>query len=261
MKLNSKYTYQNNFSQKNDSVLNSNVRTQKSKKIFAVLKNCLGKEIKNLNQMTCLDIGGSAGFTATLMSPYVKKFYVVDIDKNALKFGKRNNGAKNIVYKLGDAMDLGFKDNSIDIVVCNHVYEHVAGARILVNEIRRVLKTGGICYFGAANKFSLFEPHYNLLFLSWLPKKIANIYVKMARGKGYYYENLLSYFSLRKLLTPFEIHDYTLRVIKEPEKFFNIDLVKPNSIVAKIPNLLLKVLEPCIPSYIFVLKKKGGNNI
>lgn len=255
MKLNNKYTYQDNFSESNNSVLDSSVRIQKSQKIFAVLKDCLDKKVKNLKKMTCLDIGGSAGFTAKLMSPFVKQFYVIDIDEKALKFGKRNNKAGNIVYEEGDAMNLRFQDNSLDIIVCNHVYEHVADSKILINEIYRVLKIGGVCYFGAANKFGLMEPHYHLLFLSWLPKKIANIYVRITRGKDHYYENLLSYIGLKRLLKAYEIFDYTIKVIKEPSKYYSTDMIKTNSFVSRIPTFVLTFIEPIIPIYIFVIRK------
>lgn len=252
--------YQNNFSKINKSVLDKNVRTIKAKKIVAVIKDFLGKEGKPLENLLCIDIGGSTGFVAKELSPIAIKVYVVDIDKDALKFGRQNNHAPNIYYRYCDALRLPFKTGSFDIVICNQVYEHVSSHQMLINGIHRVLKKGGICYFGACNKFVLIEKHYHLPFLSWLPKSMANIYIK-AMGKGkFYYENPLSYFSLRKLLTAFEIYDYTLRVIKEPKKFFNNDLIKPNSLIAKIPNLLLKIMEPCIPGYIFVLKKRGGNS-
>lgn len=255
MKLDNKYIYQNNFSENNNSVLNHKVRIQKSKKIFAVLKNYLGKEVRNLNQMTCLDIGGSAGFTAKLMSPYVKKFYVVDIDKNALKFGKKNNSANNIVYKQDDAMNLSFKNESMDIVVCNQVYEHVPDSRRLMSEIYRVLKKNGVCYFGAGNKYIFIEQHYNLPFLSWFPKHISNIYLRILKRGSIYYENLLSYSELKRLFRDFLITDYTIDVVNNPVKFYATDMIKKSSLHAKIPSTLLRVIEPLLPGYIFILKK------
>lgn len=255
MKLDSKYIYQNNFSENNNSVLNSGIRIQKSKKIFAVLKHYLGKEVRNLNQMTCLDIGGSAGFTAKLMSPYVKKFYVVDIDKNALKFGKKNNSANNIIYKQSDAMNLRFKDNSTDIVVCNMVYEHVPDSLRLMSEIYRVLKTNGICYFGASNKYTLVEPHYRILFLSWLPKLMANMYLRLMKKGSIYYENLLSYYKLKKLFQSFIVTDYTVDIIKNPDRFHATDVVKTDSLFTHIPYSILRIIKPVIPGYIFILKK------
>lgn len=251
MKLNGKYTYQNNFSNNNSSVLNSDVRIIKAKKIFSVIKDYLKNTKGDLNKMTCLDIGGSAGFTAKLMSPCVKKFYVVDIDKNAIEFGKKNNFANNIGYEQGDAMNLRFKDKSMDIIVCNHVYEHVSNYHKLASEIYRVLKNDGFCYFGAGNRLNIVERHHNLPFLSWLPKFMANIYLRLMKKGSIYYENLLSYYGLKKLLRDFKIKDYTLEVINNPTKYYATDLIKNNSLISYLPKFALKAIWLFIPIYIF----------
>jgi len=247
--------YQENFSDYISEILDKNIGVLKAKKVSAVIQDFMHRQNKPLNNLRVLDIGGSAGFVARELSPFVKKVFVIDIDEKALKFGKKNNFSKNIIYKVADAMNLPFKDESFDIAVCNHVYEHVPSSKKLVEEVYRVLKKGGICYFGAANRFLIMEPHHNLPFLSWLPKRIANIYLKLFRGEDYYYEDLLSYFRILKLCNQFKIYDYTIKVIKNTEKYFNTDIVKPDSMPTKFPKTLLKLIEPIIPSYIFVLEK------
>lgn len=254
-KLDTKYTYQGNYSASNNAMFSNNIRFNKAKKIFTILKYSLNKEAGNLKQKTCLDIGGSTGFTAKLMSPCVKKFYVIDIDIKALEYGKNNNYADNIVYEQGDAMNLRFKDQSLDIVVCNQVYEHVPDSKRLMSEIYRVLKTNGVCYFGASNKYIFIEQHYNLPFLSWFPKRISNIYLKLMKKGSIYYENLLSYFGLKKLFHDFLVTDYTIDVINRPDKFCATDIIKKGSFVSKIPKSFLRGIEPMLPGYIFVLKK------
>lgn len=42
-----------------------------------------------------------------------------------------------------DVMDMPFDDASFDVVLCNHVLEHVADDRIAMREIRRILRPGG----------------------------------------------------------------------------------------------------------------------
>jgi len=42
-----------------------------------------------------------------------------------------------------DIHDIPFEDDSIDIIFCNHVLEHVEDDRKALSEIRRVLKKGG----------------------------------------------------------------------------------------------------------------------
>ena len=42
-----------------------------------------------------------------------------------------------------NAMELSFKNNSIDVIVSNHVYEHVSDINKTISEAYRVLKYGG----------------------------------------------------------------------------------------------------------------------
>lgn len=247
--------YQEDFSKINKSVLDYKSRTMKAKKTLAIINDYLEKNGKKLNGMVCLDIGGSAGYIAKILSPYIKKVYVIDIDKQALKFGETYNSSKNIIYKVGDAMKLKFKDKSIDIVICNQVYEHVSNHNLLIKEIYRVLKNYGICYFSGNNRFIFIEPHYKLPILSWFPKRIANLYLKTFRGINPYYENHLSYYGLKKLLKPFAINDYTISVIKNPEKFYALDLIGNKSILTKFPNFLFNIIKPLFPGFIFILSK------
>ena len=42
-----------------------------------------------------------------------------------------------------DLTSLSFSDNSFDVVICNHVLEHIVNEKQALNEIYRVLKPGG----------------------------------------------------------------------------------------------------------------------
>jgi predicted SAM-dependent methyltransferase len=42
-----------------------------------------------------------------------------------------------------DICDTGFEKESFDIIICNHVLEHVDDYILALNEIKRILKTGG----------------------------------------------------------------------------------------------------------------------
>ena len=84
---------------------------------------------------------------------------------------------------------LPFPDESFDIVISNHVIEHVGDQSAQLDhlsEIRRVLRRGGLGYLAVPNRWALVEPHYRLAFLSWLPRRIADAYLRATRNRAPY---------------------------------------------------------------------------
>ena len=85
--------------------------------------------------------------------------------------------------------ELPFADASLDVVVSNHVIEHVgehADQLHHLREIRRVLRPGGVCYLAAPSRWALLEPHVRLPLVSWLPRRLRTPYVRLARRGSFY---------------------------------------------------------------------------
>lgn len=210
----------------------------------------------DLSNLCCLEIGASGGIITALLSNQIPNTIGLDIDANAIHLAASNASKSNANYIVGDGLNLPFKDHSLDLIICNHVYEHVPNANQLFNEIYRTLKNDGFCYMAAGNKLVVFESHYFLPFLSWLPKPVAHRYLRLT-GKGrYYYENLLSYVGLRKLLKDFNIIDYTLDIICDPKKFAAEEILDQHPMAFRIPKSIVRILYCMIPTYIFILTKK-----
>ena len=85
---------------------------------------------------------------------------------------------------------LPYPDAAFDVVISNHVIEHV-GERpeqcVHLRECRRVLVPGGLGYLSVPNRWMLVEPHFHLPFLSWIPRGWRDSYVRMT-GKGARYD-------------------------------------------------------------------------
>ncbi len=228
-------------------------RTQKFRKIISVLQD-FHPETKSLN---CLDIGCSSGIITSLLSNHFRMSVGMDIDQEAVQYAvKSNSPSPCVLFLMGDSMALPFHDNSMDVIVCNHVYEHVPDANQLMGEVHRVLKASGFCYFSAGNKYTVVEGHYGLPFLSWLPKPFAHLYLRITGKGSSYYEEHLPLKGLKRLVNRFQIYDYTLPIIKDPEKFFANDLFNPKSFLSKCIGLLAPYLYRFIPTYVWVLAKK-----
>lgn len=88
-----------------------------------------------------------------------------------------------------DDTRLPFAAESFDVVISNHVIEHVGALdaqKHHLNEIRRVMHREGIGYLALPSRWMIFEPHYRLPFLSWLPEGLRNPYLRISgKGKAY----------------------------------------------------------------------------
>lgn len=71
---------------------------------------------------------------------------------------------------------LPFKDNIFDIVMHISTLEHIKHWEDCVKEAHRVLKKGGLFYFGTTNKLSPRQAEINNFpFYSWLPQRIKDM--------------------------------------------------------------------------------------
>lgn len=227
-------------------------RTRKFKKILSVLKDF--RPIKPTS--ICLDIGCSSGVITSLLGEHFERVIGLDIDREAVQYAKEHFLSPRVQFLLADGMALPFKENSIDVIICNHIYEHVPQAEELMEEIYRVLEEDGMCYFAAGNKYMVIEGHYGLPFLSWLPKPLAHFYLRLTGKGNYYYESHRSLWGLRQLLRRFNMKDYTLQIIRDPGKFSATDIIHKKSFLYGWIRLLAPVLYPWIPTYIWVLTRK-----
>ena len=209
--------YQKDYAKSRPQMYDKKSREQKAIRIVKTLDDYFNN--KNLRKLNLLDIGASTGIIDNILAKYFKNVIGTDIDKDAINFASKIFKRKNLEFKVEDAMRLTFKANSFDIVICTHVYEHVPNVQKLFSEIYRVLKPTGVCYLAAQNKLWPIEAHHNLLFLSYLPKKIADVYIRLFTSKKEYYEHPMNYWELQNTLKRFQIHEYTSKILEKPEKF------------------------------------------
>jgi len=235
--------YQNDYSQSRPQMYHEKSRKIKAMRIIKLLQNYYG--IIKLKELILLDIGSSTGIIDNYLAKYFNKVIGIDIDKQAINFAHSKFKRENLQFKLDNAMELSFPNNSFDIVVCTQIYEHVPDPKRLMSEIYRVLKPNGVCYFAALNKLWPWEPHYNLLFLGWLPKKIANYYINIFRKKKNYYETLKNYWELKRLVKEFTVKEYTSVILKSPKTFGYSKIEKfPINIIMWIISPLSKYFSP-----------------
>ncbi|MEM8561269.1 MAG: class I SAM-dependent methyltransferase [Pseudomonadota bacterium] len=247
-------SYQHNYSDLKPYVFDAQERQKKALTIVEVCKDFL--EAEDLSGLSLLDVGSSSGIIDNTLASYFGQVHGIDIDEPAMNHAKATFKKDNLSFALGDAMKLSQANDSVDVVVCSHVYEHVPDAEIMFSEIYRVLKPEGFCYFSGNNRVMIIEPHYRLPFLSLLPRPLAHLYMRITNKGEFYHEKHVSYRALLRLCSAFEIVDYSSRIIADPDRFGVSYMLKKNSLKWSIANFIARYFKWATP-HIWILQKPG----
>lgn len=234
----------------------SNVaRDRKALAIWRTLERHYGSEI---SRGAWLDVGcGSADIASTLAE---KAQHVIGVDPEPWDGWRAAMTAhSNLDLMTGDfdGPTPPLPDASINVVICNQVYEHVRDPVALIRNIHRVLTPGGVCYFAGPNLLWPIEPHVFWPFVHWLPRKIAHRAMNLLGSRrtsdldAYSVTSwqLTSWFKQSGFSVHNAIHDRAM-------------LVEGRSIPAlvargfgRLPRSMHRLLLPLVPSFVFLLRK------
>lgn len=231
-------------------------RQRKSDKIIAILHDYLQGEEKHLR---CLDVGCSSGIISNQLAKRFASVFAVDIQIPLISDNRDNmNSKESAIFAEASGEKLPFPDQSFDVVICAQVYEHVNDQKALASEIYRVIKRGGICFFSGPNRLAIVEEHYWLPFLSWLPHSLASLYMRLFNRGNVYDAYPLFYWQILKILGDFQILDYTVNLLRNPQKYYVNERVEKYSWIQFIPAWVLEALIPFYPNYNWILIKNNG---
>jgi ubiquinone/menaquinone biosynthesis C-methylase UbiE len=125
-----------------------------------IISNSLKKfDLKSKN---ILDLESGFGGYSQKLSNSSANVYAIDLNKI-----RHSQKQTNIFQIKGDCNNLPIHSESMDLVFCSSLIEHVSDQDKLILEINRVLKRHGICYLSFLPFFSLvgghlFKPFYLL---------------------------------------------------------------------------------------------------
>ena len=191
-------------------------RNLKAKMIEFFLKDALRGPIEGGK---ILDIGSGNGDISDFFS---KKNHQYSVDVQDV----RRNKHTNVTFTVVDSENLPFENGYFDIVISNHVIEHLNVQGRHLDEIHRVLKSSGVCYIGTPNKSSpIMEGHIN-------NDKVLhfNQMIPLLKKHGFRPEPL------------------SIKLLKQPHKY-HCEL--PYGRFFPLP--ILKRLQPFFPSHSFLL--------
>jgi SAM-dependent methyltransferase len=235
------------YSEIEGRMLDERKRRQKAAKILAVLRHFLGRA--DLSGLRVLDLGTSAGFIASELSRAGGQVLGLDIDAPGLARAKVDFGDEaTFVSGSGDRLPL--PDQSIDVIVFNHIYEHVVDPDAVMTEIRRVLRPHGVVFLGLGNRLGIMEPHYGLPFLSYLPPRMADKYMQVTGKGSVYHERFRTRWGLRRLVAGLHAWDYSAAILADPDGFAARDMLPGR--VRRVPPGVVRLGMALLPTYIWV---------
>jgi len=198
--------------------------------------------------------GGVAHYFANHESLHCEVVVVDAVDQRLLTDG--------YTFKQVSDTSLPFPDGYFDVVITNHVIEHVGdqlAQRHHLHEVRRVLNDEGVGYLAVPNRWMLVEPHYRLAFLSWLPRPLRTPYLRLMRRGTQYDCEPLPLGRLERLLddTGFRYQNMCTQALRETLALEGGKGV-PVSVIARLPNHVLDRLACAIPTLIYRLERQAA---
>ena len=246
-----KVSYRGFGGQGQSTLSDAGSREGKARKILAVLVRELGGDLSSL---MCLDLGCSSGLIARSLAERFAYTVGLEYDGDSARQALRLV-TKCLTIVRGDGLRLPLADESVDVVVCAQVYEHVADARRLFSEIWRVLAPGGVCFLSGPNRLFPIEMHCRLPFVHWLPFGWARAVVRALKPGFEYDVRPQSLWSLRRELASFRIVDCTIAMVADPAGHSCADEMRGFLWLSKLPAPLLGALLPIVPNFNWLLIK------
>jgi SAM-dependent methyltransferase len=151
---------------------------------------------------------------------------------------------------------LPFPDGRFDFIISNHVIKHFVAheQHTHLAEIDRCLRENGKLYIAVPNRWGLIDAHYRVPFLGWLPRPLANSYLRLIRKADKYEWFPLSRGEFHCLLKQqgFQAEDVTLQAVRlSGEKAGLLRLV------SGLPAWFWRLLRPVMPTFFFVCTKRA----
>jgi SAM-dependent methyltransferase len=168
--------------------------------------------------------------------------------------------ADGFTFGIVDGVLLPFPDAAFDVVVSNHVVEHVgdrAAQQVHLEEIQRVLRPGGLAYLATPSRWAAVEPHFGVPLLSWPPRRVRTWLLRRA-GRGQNYD--VDPFGPREIRSAFEraglqYEDEVASIVRD------LADTEPDARLARmlrvVPESVLRSLSSLSPTMVFLLCHRG----
>lgn len=182
----------------------------------------LSEHVTDLKERKILDIGSGRGGFLLDAALHHAEVHGIELNSENVTLSKKRlmENQFNIEVIQGTAEELPYRNESFGFVNLAEVIEHVDDPLLVLKEVHRVLKPGGMVYISVPTRYSFKDPHFKLYFVNWLPRRFSDWYIGLFNKHKSY-----SLKSGRQRLS--EMHYFTLKVFRdlaEPCGFFVVDI-------------------------------------
>jgi 2-polyprenyl-3-methyl-5-hydroxy-6-metoxy-1,4-benzoquinol methylase len=207
---------------------------------------------RNMATLSCVDIGCGSGGISYHLAPHFASVCGIDPEPWQ-RWQEFMSERRNLSFREESIESLSVADDSVDVVICNQVYEHVPSPQILIAQIYRILKPGGVCYFAGPNLLYPIEPHVFWPFVHWIPRPWALALLRRFAPEKEQDLDAYSttYWTLQRWLSDFVIVDAVPALIKHRSETSG----GVWKLFRSVPLGLLKFFAFLSPGFVFVLTR------
>lgn len=243
---------ESNMHNLNSGFMVSGNRKAKAEKIIKIISEAYSASNSQGYRYNLLDIGTGNGEIAHYLGDIYEVTSIDTIDQRQIKDG----------YKFSriEGERLPFPDQSFDIVVSNHVIEHVISADKHLAEIARIIKNDGLVYLATPNRLWPWEVHYRIPLLHYLP---AHVFMSLMKKLNRYHEDiyLLGWGTLKqKTKQYFTLSSFSARICKWPKRYHIECSPKIANLLGSIPLWFYQIFTFINPTLVVILHRKTQNN-
>lgn len=237
------------------AALNPVGRLPKAEKIAALLKlgSMAGRRLR------LLEIGTGSG----VIAHYFATRAGLECEVDAIDVLDQRQVVEGYRYQTVTGVELPFEDGSFDIVISNHVIEHVGGTGEQLAHLRsiaRVLRPGGVAYLATPNRWQPVEPHYRLAFLSWLPRRWRSPYVRWRKAGDCYDCEPLTMPELERMLRAAGL-GFTNECWEAIHAMSMTEAAPKLSValISRLPGKCIQPLRRFSPTHVYLLRRMEGS--
>lgn len=235
------------------AVLDVGSRSEKAAKLLHVIERHVA-----LNGADVLDVGTGSGTIARILGERVGPHgSATSVDVEDVRVER-----DGFVFHRYDGRHMPIEDASKDVVISNHVIEHVgdlSAQQLHLAEIARVLRPGGLAYVAVPHKWQLVENHYRIPLLGWLPQRFADLLVQRIRDARRFDIRALGRRELIAMMRSagFDAHEATGELITATAVLGHGTVAR---VLRRLPGARALVRGPLLPTIVGIGRKPGGNS-